>query len=671
MPAPIKSGPEFLINTTTLNNQNNSTITALADGRFVVSWQDISQTVGDTSNNAVRAQVFNADGTPTGFEFVVNSTVVGDQTTPAISALADGGFVATWVDNSLSGGDASFSGIRAQVFTSEGLKSGLEFLVNTATALTQNEPAVTTLSDGRFVISWTDFSETSGDNSDAAILAQVFNADGSKSGGEFQVNTAITVNQLDSSLTALQGGGFVITWTDQSQTGGDTTASAVRAQVFNSTGNQVGGEILVNTATASSQSDPAVTALAGGGFVVAWADNSNAAGDNSSTAIRAQRFDATGAKAGAEFVVPTTIDFSQSQPAITTLADGRFVVSWTDASLTGGDTSVSSIRAQVFNDDGSKSGDEFRINTTILQGQLDSAITALADGRFAVSWTDQSITGADNSGSAVRGQIFDPRVAGVTLGGTALNDQFVGTGFDDVLSGGIGADTMTGGIGNDTYTVDNINDIIRESIGQGVDAVSAGISFVLGADQEVEVLKTTDAAATNAINLTGNDLAQAITGNVGNNRISGLAGNDTLTGSGGNDRLLGSDGADRMSGGNGTDRLSGGNGQDVLAGGKGADTIAGGLGADDFVYASKITIGNGATRERITDFQHKVDDIDLSAFMDGGRFIGAQAFTGRDDQVRYVKSSGLLQGDVNGDGRADWSLIIANKALLTAGDFIF
>ena len=47
---------------------------------------------------------------------------------------------------------------------------------------------------------------------------------------------------------------------------------------------------------------------------------------------------------------------------------------------------------------------------------------------------------------------------------------------------------------------------------------------------EVGILKTVDAAATTAINLTGNTVAQTLIGNTGANRLNGGSGNDTITG---------------------------------------------------------------------------------------------------------------------------------------------
>src|SRR5712691_12469473 len=107
-------------------------------------------------------------------------------------------------------------------------------------------------------------------------------------------------------------------------------------------------------------------------------------------------------KVGSEFLVNTTTVGSQSNPSTTTLADGRVVAAWTDNSQTDGDTSDTAIRAQILNSDGSKSGTEFLVNTTTVGLQIDPSITTLADGRFVAVWSDASQTDGDTSGAAIR-----------------------------------------------------------------------------------------------------------------------------------------------------------------------------------------------------------------------------------------------------------------------------
>ncbi len=77
-----------------------------------------------------------------------------------------------------------------------------------------------------------------------------------------------------------------------------------------------------------------------------------------------------------------------------------------------------------------------------------------------------------------------------------------------------------------------------EVAGNGTDTVLASVSYTLTAGQEVENLRTTNAAGLGAINLTGNSFAQSIAGNAGNNVLNGKLGSDTLNGGNGQDSFV-------------------------------------------------------------------------------------------------------------------------------------
>ena len=139
--------------------------------------------------------------------------------------------------------------------------SGVEFLINTTTSDAQSTPAIAALSDGRFVVAWTDSSATGSDTSGAALRAQIFNADGSKFGSEFLVNTTTTGDQDTPTITALANGNFVIAFED-----GPFNSGNVRARLFDADGNAIASDFLVNTATTGLQDVPKIAALAGGGF---------------------------------------------------------------------------------------------------------------------------------------------------------------------------------------------------------------------------------------------------------------------------------------------------------------------------------------------------------------------------------------------------------------------
>ena len=113
----IQWADDFLVNTTTELGQNSPSITVLTDGRFAVMWYS---TEGGTSGTDIRGRIYNADGTAIGNDFIVNTTTTGDEDWPSIAALADGRFVVTWQswDGSVSIDNATrLSDIRARSTT--------------------------------------------------------------------------------------------------------------------------------------------------------------------------------------------------------------------------------------------------------------------------------------------------------------------------------------------------------------------------------------------------------------------------------------------------------------------------------------------------------------------------------------------------------------------------
>ncbi len=340
-------------------------------------------------------------------------------------------------------------------------------------------------------------------------------------------------------ITALADGRFVVGWTDSNLSGGDLRF-AVRAQVFNADGSKAGNQFLVNTTTTRDQYEPVITALLDGRFVIAWNDNSQ------SEAVRAQVFNADGSKAGDEFLVTTTS--TSSQVDLTALADGRFVIAWTDTRQSGGDTSGDAVLAQVFNADGSKAGGEFLVNTTTTRDQLQPTITALADGRFVIAWSDESENVDYTSETDVRARIFDPRTSAVDLIGSLDDDDLVGTIFNDTIAGFFGNDRLRGGAGSDR--------------------------------------------------LFGEDGIDSLYGEAGNDILDGGAGNDILDGGADSDRLLAGVGSDILDGGSGNDYLQGGAGHDIFAIDTSGDQVieaAGVAGGIDTVRSSTISLVLGGT----------------------------------------------------------------------------
>ena len=302
-------GGDFIVNTTRTGEQDWPSVTALADGRFVVTWSSYEGLQYD-----IRARIYNADGTPAGSDFIVNTTTNGTQVLSSITALASGGFVVTWFSH--DDGTSVGNDIWGRIYNTNGVPAGNNFRINTTTTDEQVEPSITALSDGRFVVTWRSYEgETLYD-----IRARVYNSDGTPAGKDFIVNTTTANNQLLPSVTALSDNRFVVTWNSWEDA---TSSRDIRARIYSADGTPTGDDFIVNTTTTADQRAPSITAMDGGRFAVTWFSYP----DGSPNDIRARIYSADGTPAGGDFIV-NTITGGQVAPSITALTGGGLVVTW-------------------------------------------------------------------------------------------------------------------------------------------------------------------------------------------------------------------------------------------------------------------------------------------------------------------------------------------------------
>jgi 6-phosphogluconolactonase (cycloisomerase 2 family) len=119
---------------------------------------------------------------------------------------------------------------------------------------------------------------------------------------------------------------------------------------------------------------------------------------------------------------------------------------------------------------------------------------------------------------------------------------------------------------------------------------------------------------------------------------------------------------------------------DTIIGGLGKDTMSGGTGGDFFDFNLKTESVKGANRDVILDFSHgqgdRIDLAGIDAKSGGGnqafKFIGKQGFHHQKGELHFVKKVGfvIVEGDVNGDGRADFQIEVEGVASLAKGDFV-
>lgn len=222
-------------------------------------------------------------------------------------------------------------------------------------------------------------------------------------GSEFVVNNNIEGNQAATAAAALGNGNFVICWTDQSD---------IHAQIFNADGTEVGNEFIVNAQRQYSQIQPDIAPLSNGGFVVTWSDDAgNFANPQTRHDIKAQIFDDSGKRIGDTILVNDHREGVQWDPRVTRLPNGGFAISWSD--LDGGQH----VKAQIFNQDGEKVGQEIAASPRLGGTSFGTTIAALDDGKIIIGWNTQGLIG-DGHGDGVIGQI-------VTADGSFSGEAFV------------------------------------------------------------------------------------------------------------------------------------------------------------------------------------------------------------------------------------------------------
>lgn len=302
-PPNLIAGAEF-----TLSQSNGAkdfpSIDFDSNGNFAATWTDLAG--NDGSGEGVYIREFDSDGNPQGGEFIANTKRTQNQGNSTLGSASNGDYLAVWRDD--NGFDGDRFGVFFRRFTNGGSpKDQNDVKLANTTNGNQKEPSVDSEPDGDFVAVWTGPS-----GNGKAVFVRQFNANGSPKGNEQTADQSSEVFAPD--VATNSSGRFVAVWRDG-------TDDLVRARVFNSNGNPVGGAFKVDN-SANDQFAPTVAMDQNGDFVVAWQQNA-------SGGIQFRRFDSAGnPKEG-------TKNASQDKkkdysPSMSMTLDGRFCIAWRD-----------------------------------------------------------------------------------------------------------------------------------------------------------------------------------------------------------------------------------------------------------------------------------------------------------------------------------------------------
>lgn len=313
---------------------------------------------------------------------------------------------------------------------------------------------------------------------------------------------------------------------------------------------------------------------------------------------------------------------------------------------------------------------------TILTGSGADTITTGAGNDIIKTSDGASTVTAGQGANTIIGGINADTITALDGG----NIIFAGDGTNTVTSGG-GDDAIFSGTGADTIVAGGGVD--RITLRGGADTASAGAGHDRLIIDYAAMTSDVSGGITGGNGLTGYvghiaDLVVSVVDFTGSESFSITTGSgqDRLITGSGADILRGNGGSDVFNAGGGQDQLFGGAGNDWLRGGLATDIVTGGAGADVFVFGTVAGASSGTGRDLITDFQTSADRIGLAGIdanlnILGDQafdFIGSTPFSSTAGELRF--ENGLVLGDVDGDGMADFTIEIGSQPGLTQGDFI-
>lgn len=550
-------------------HMDDASITVLANGTWVVTWaEELSSWNDETAHFDESGELFMQLFDPVSHQPLGEPKRVDNQTKPnaiyatepSVVALPNGTFVVVWERELDASDDVD---IFMQRYDANGKPLGGTTRVNSSTAGEQYGAEVAVLGDGSYVVTWVSVKFDKNETPvSGAVFMQRYSAAGTKLGGETQVNAPGSEIQGEPAITALKGGGYVITWATNDEAPHSGPAN-LYLQVYDKNGVKVGGQQTI-ASDASNDLFPVVAATDDGGFIITWESSSgwNAPGGLASD-LYSQRFDANG----------------NSTRLIGDTGDNTLVWSGKEAVILSGEEGNDRLTGGSGNDtllggagddwlDGGAGADTLaggtgddtyvvdNIKDVVLEkaGPDEGSDTVLASVTWTLGANLENLTLTGNAAINGTGNVGN----NVLVGNSGKNTLSGGAG-DDVLYGGTGIDTLIGGTGDDQYIVDllvkgagtkatlALEDTLVEKLNEGSDTLqlrmseealatfAGNASLTLGAH-----LENLDASALGMLNikLTGNAADNEIQGNDGDNVLDGKAGVDTLRGGKGNDTYV-------------------------------------------------------------------------------------------------------------------------------------
>uniref|UniRef100_UPI00345C3F04 calcium-binding protein n=1 Tax=uncultured Tateyamaria sp. TaxID=455651 RepID=UPI00345C3F04 len=200
-----------------INQQRAMATAALENGGFVLLWRN--DDVAGGSVTELRLQRFDATGVAQGGPETVASNPEG-LFDPVVTSLQDGGFVVAWSDVANDAATADFGNVMVRIYNADGTARTDAFVAHPLPG-THLNPAVVALDGGGFIVTWSQFFASTGD---WEVFGRGYNADGSvipalQSTGIFPLGLSLGQSYVDSALAVTADNELRVVWTEQALAG--------------------------------------------------------------------------------------------------------------------------------------------------------------------------------------------------------------------------------------------------------------------------------------------------------------------------------------------------------------------------------------------------------------------------------------------------------------------
>ncbi len=387
----LPDGGEYPIAGSIPGDQTQSSIAINKSGGYVV-WQDNAT---DEDGFGISARRLNQNLSGFFPVFRVNVRTRGDQETPKVAMLKNGGAIFVW--------RSAQTNIVARVVGADGtFLSNNEIVVADGGGNLRQAPAMAVLADGNVAVVWASDRE---DGSMQGVYGQILSPAGAKVGFPFRVNQTTLFNQRTPAVAALADGKFVVAWVSES---GSEALGLFSIDVFARICSPDGpvrtlSEFRVNDQKAMC-ANPAVAGTSDGFFTIAWSQRkrqveteqtapsqggaslyvtADEVSDTDSWDVYSRSFAADATARGLSVRVNEHIFGPQFSPQMSAVGSDVLVV-WTSF---GQDGAQEGIYGRFMGSDSRFHGAETRVNTVTASKQIQPSVASDGDQRSIVVWS--------------------------------------------------------------------------------------------------------------------------------------------------------------------------------------------------------------------------------------------------------------------------------------------